>query len=147
MEIKVKTVYTLIINYSLKIIFMNINIKTTGISLTPSISEYVNKRMESVKKFMENDPSAICNFEVGKTTKHHKSGDVFRAEAHIVAAKRDIYAESEQSDLYAAIDSVRDEVMHRLASDKGKKLSSIRRGGMVVKNIIKGLWRGHASAR
>ena len=87
---------------------MNINIKTIGISLTPSISDYVNKRMESVNKFMENDPSAICSFEVGKTTQHHKRGDVFRAEAHIVAAKRDIYVDSEQSDLYAAIDAVRD---------------------------------------
>jgi len=120
---------------------MNINIKTTAISLTPSISEYVNKKMESVKKFLESDPSAICDFEVGKTTQHHKSGDIFRAEAHIVAAKRDIYAQSEQSDLYAAIDAVRDEVMHRLTSDKGKRLSRIRHGGVIVKNMIKGLWR------
>ena len=119
---------------------MNINIKTIGISLTPSISEYINKRMESAKRFLENDPSAICNFEVGKTTQHHKRGDIFRAEAHIVAAKRDIYAESEQSDLYTAIDAVRDEVMHRLTSDKGKRLSRIRRGGTAVKNMIKGLW-------
>src|ERR1035437_7210196 len=123
---------------------MNINIKTTGISLTPSISEYIDKRMESAKRFLENDPSAICNFEVEKTTRHHKNGDVFRAEAHIVAAKRDIYAESEQSDLYAAIRLVRDEVMRRLSSDKGKRLSSIRRGGTAVKNMIKGLWRGRA---
>ncbi len=76
---------------------------------------------------------------------HHKSGDVFRAEAHIVAAHRDIYADSEQGDLYAAIDVVRDEVMHRLTSDKGKRLSSIRRGGTAVKNMIKGLWRGRGS--
>ena len=124
---------------------MNINIKTTGISLTPSISEYVGKRLESVEKFLENDPSAVCNFEVGKTSRHHKSGDVFMAEAHIVAAKSDIYAQSEQSDLYAAIDAVRDEVMHRLTSDKGKRLSRIRRGGTTVKNMIKGLWGGRAS--
>jgi putative sigma-54 modulation protein len=124
---------------------MNINIKTTGISLTPSISDYVSKRMESVKRFLENDPSAICDFEVGKTTEHHKNGDIFRAEAHIVAAKRDIYAESEQTDLYAAIDSVRDEVMRRLSVDKVRRLSSIRRGGAIVKNMIKGLWKGRAS--
>ena len=121
---------------------MNINTKATGITLTPSINGYIDKRFESVKKFFEADPSAICDFEVGKISKHHKHGDVFRAEAHIVAAKRDIYAESEQSDLYAAIDIVRDEVMHRLTSDKGKRLSRIRRGGTVVKNIIKGMWRG-----
>jgi ribosomal subunit interface protein len=120
---------------------MNIHIKTIGISLTPSISDYVNKRLESTERFLVNDPSADCAVEVGKSTKHHKNGDVFRAEIHIVAAHRDIYAKSEQSDLYAAIDAVRDEVMHRLTSDKGKRLSRIRRGGTVVKNMIKGLWR------
>ena len=120
----------------------------TNIGLTPAITSYIEKRLEAAGKFLENDPSAICDFEVGKTTQHHKHGDVFRAEAHIVAAKRDIYAESEQGDLYAAIDAVRDEVMHRLTSDKGKRLSSIRRGGTVVKNLMKGLWkrRGDNSA-
>jgi len=121
---------------------MNINIKATSIGLTPSISDYIEKRFESVKKFLESDPSAICDFEVGKTTQHHKTGDIFRAEAHIVAARRDIYAESEQADLYAAIDAVRDEVMHRLTSDKGKRISRVRRGGTAVKNMIKGLWKG-----
>lgn len=121
---------------------MNINTKTTGIGLTPSISDYIGKRMEIVQKFLANDPSAICDFEVGKTTKHHKAGDIFRAEAHIVAAKRDVYAESEQADLYAAIDAVRDEVMRQLSSDKAKKISSMRRGGTMVKNIVKGLWKG-----
>ena len=121
---------------------MNINTKATSIGLTPSISDYIEKRMESVQKFLASDPSAICDFEVGKTTQHHKTGEIFRAEAHIVAAKRDIYAESEQTDLYAAIDAVRDEVMRQLSSDKAKKISSIRRGGTRVKNMVKGLWKG-----
>jgi len=121
---------------------MNINIKTTNIGLTPSISDYVGKRMESVQKFLASDPSAICDFEVGKTTEHHRQGDIFRAEAHIVAAKRNIYAESEQTDLYVAIDAVRDEVMRQLSADKTKKLSGARSGGAMVKNIIKGLWKG-----
>ncbi len=124
---------------------MNIRIKTTNISLTPSISGYINKRLESVEAFLENDPSAICDFEVGKSTMHHKKGDVFRAEAHIVAAKRDIYAGSEQADLYAAIDAVRDEVIRRLSSDKGKRISRIREGGITVKNMIRGLWKKSGS--
>ena len=125
---------------------MNINIKTTGFGLTPSISDYINKKLESVQKLLESDPSAICDFEAGKTTEHHKTGDVFRAEAHIVAARRDIYAESEQSDLYAAIDAVRDDVIRRLSSDKVKKISRVRRGGAIVKKMVKGLWRGKSNS-
>jgi putative sigma-54 modulation protein len=121
---------------------MNINIKGTNIGLTPAITSYIEKRLEPAGKFLEGDSSAICNFEVAKTSRHHKSGDIFRAEAHIVAAKRDIFVESEQGDLYAAIDVVRDEIIHRLSSDKGRRLSRMRRGGMAVKNIIKGLWGG-----
>ena len=119
---------------------MNINIKTTAISLTPAISGYTNKRLEKVQTLLANDPSAKCDIELGKTTEHHQKGEIFRAEIHIVGANKNIYASSEESDLYAAIDIVRDQVVLELTSEKGKRITVLRRGGAKVKNIIKGLW-------
>lgn len=119
---------------------MNINIKTTAISLTPAISDYTNKRLEKIQTLLANDPSAKCDIELGKTTEHHQKGEIFRAEIHIVGANKNIYASSEESDLYAAIDIVRDQVVLELTSEKGKRITVLRRGGAKVKNIIKGLW-------
>lgn len=119
---------------------MNINIKGTNIELTSAIHEYVTKRLGAVQKFVSDDPTVQCDVEVGKTSNHHKNGDIFRAEIHIVGHKRDIYVASEKGDLYAAIDEVRDEVLYRLSSKKEKAVSFARRGGAKVKNLIRGMF-------
>lgn len=120
---------------------MNINIKATAFELSPAIRDYVQKRFDAAGRFLESDPSTKIDVEVGRTTSHHKNGDVFRAEIHIVGAHRNVYAEAEEADLYAAIDAVRDEILRRLSSDKGRKLSRMRRGGAAVKSMIKGFWK------
>ena len=120
---------------------MNTQIKTTGgLSLTPAISEYIEKRVASLEKFLASDPTTIVHVEISKTTSHHKHGDIFRAEIRISAKGRDIYVASEKADLYAAIDDVRDEAYRKLAATKEKRISFVRRGGARVKNIIKGIW-------
>jgi ribosomal subunit interface protein len=119
---------------------MNIKIKTTGITLTPSISDYADKRLASVGKLLGGDPSFICDLELGKTSAHHHKGDIFRSEIHIVGKGKDLYASAEDQDLYAAIDLMRDEILRELKASKGKRMSFIRRGGTRVKNMIKGVW-------
>lgn len=119
---------------------MNINVKGTGISLTPSISDYADKRLASVSKLLGGDPSFICDLELAKTSSHHNKGDIFRAEIHIVGKGKDLYAAAEDQDLYAAIDGMRDEIMRELKASKGKRLSFIRRGGTRVKEMMKGMW-------
>lgn len=119
---------------------MNINIKTTTISLTPAISDYVDKKLVPVKQFLEGDTTVQCDIELAKTSNHHRQGDIFKAEVHIVGKGIDIYASVEKEDLYAAIDEVKDEVLGQLKSQKDKRKSMVRRGGAQVKEIIKGLW-------
>lgn len=117
---------------------MNINIKTTNISLTEAISDYTSKRLDAVTQLLKDDSTVQCDVELAKTTNHHKNGDIFRAEVHIVGKNRDIYSACEEDDLYKAIDMVRDEVLREIRSAKGKKLSILRRGGAKLKDIIKG---------
>jgi ribosomal subunit interface protein len=119
---------------------MNTKIKTTGITLTPAISEYTDKRLAKLSKIIGGDPSFICDVELAKTTAHHKNGDIFRAEIHIVGKGKDLYAAAEDQDLYAAIDEVRDEIVRAFRASKGKRLAFIRKGGAQVKAMMKGLW-------
>lgn len=119
---------------------MNINIKTTTISLTPAISEYVEKHLEVIKKFLADDPTIVFDLELAKTTNHHNKGDIFKAEIHIVGKDRNIYSSVEKEDLYLAIDEVRDEVVEVLKSNKDKNRSLLRKGQVKIKNMLRGIW-------
>jgi putative sigma-54 modulation protein len=118
---------------------MKINIKATGISLTTSISEYIEKKINMLDKFFQDFDDVLVNVEVGKISKHHKSGDIFRAEIQITAGGQTYYAESETEDLYAAIDVVKDDIVHELTSKRKKTLRLFRRGGAQIKNLLKGI--------
>ena len=89
---------------------------------------------------MQNEEAALLDVEIGRTTKHHLSGDIFRAELNLSVGSKRFRAESETADLYASIDEAKEQMMNELRSEKGRKLHLIRRGGQKIKAIIKGLW-------
>ncbi len=116
---------------------MNISIKSTNLELTPALKDYAEKRLRTVTKFTEGD--ATVNVEIGKTTSHHKSGDIYVAEVNVITPLGKQYrATSEKSDLYEAIDDVRDEISRELNDAKGRKQTLFRRGAHKLKDIVKG---------
>lgn len=117
---------------------MKINIKATNIVLTPAITAYVEKKLSVIEKFLGNNSGAVALVEVGKSTQHHQSGDIFKAEVHVRGGGADHYAVSEKSDLYAAIDMVKDELSRTMSAEKGKRFALARRGARAVKNMMKG---------
>lgn len=118
---------------------MNINIKTTNISLTSAIKEYTEKRVLSLEKFIHDDTDNIrAEIEVGKASNHHKSGDIFRAEAHVSFKGETIYVVAEKDDLYAAIDEMKAKAEGECVARKGKKQTLAKRGSAQIKKIIRG---------
>ena len=118
---------------------MNINTKATNLSITPAIGEYVEKKVEMLEKFFRGVEGVLVNVEVARTTRHHKSGDIFKAEIHINANGEEYYATAETEDLYASIDKVKDEIIHELTSKRKKTLRLFRKGGTKIKNMLKGI--------
>src|SRR5688572_8643747 len=108
---------------------MNTNIKNTNLMLSEALTDYVNKKLEKVGSLLSEDPTAQCDVELARTTGHHHKGDVFRAEIHIVAAGKNLYASSEKEDIYMAVDDAKDEILRELKSSREKEISLIRRGG------------------
>ncbi len=116
---------------------MKTNIKATGIELTPAITDYVEKKIGSLEKYFRNNPDVLLQVEVGKSTQHHKHGDIFRAEVHVSGQGLDLYAAAEEGDVNAAIDAVKDDLAHKLMSEKGKREALYRRGGRRVKDMMR----------
>lgn len=118
---------------------MNIKIRSINFEITPAIDDYISKKISSLEKFLERkDGEVICEVEIGRTTKHHNSGDIFKAEINLTQpGSKQVYAVAEEVDLYTAIDVVRDEAERVIVSKKTKDSTLFRRGAAQVKNLIK----------
>lgn len=117
---------------------MNITTKATNLVLTPAIEEYTAKKFGVLTKYIgSEDSSAGGQVEVGKTTRHHQNGDVFRAEINLHIKGKDFWTEATAGDLYAAIDQARDEIVRMVRAHKEKNKSLKRAGGRAVKKIIR----------
>jgi len=122
---------------------MNISIKATGIELTQALSDYVQEKVSSLERFLSCDKEAImATVEIGKTTKHHKLGDFFRAEINLNYPGNSLRIETEESDLYAAVDVAKDDMAEKIININKKKNTLIKRGGRLIKNLLKGFRRG-----
>ncbi len=130
--------YNWVIN-SPNFLTMILNIKATKTTLTPSLREYVDKKLAPLEKLIGGDAdSAAVKVEIGRTTNHHKKGEVYRAEIKIALGKKDLYAEAGDEDIYAAIDAAKDEIVREFKTFKAKTSDKKKAGGRVAKKLIKG---------
>lgn len=120
--------------------YMNIRIHAPQLPLTSAIEEYVLKRVTPLQKLVS-DQNVVCEIELAKTTNRHKSGEIFKAEINMVLPDKHIYLVSEKTDLYQAIDDVRDQLDQTLSMRKEKKQTLFRRGAGRIKDMIKNFRR------
>jgi len=111
-----------------------ITIKATNVELTETIREYVEKRAQSLEKYLTGDD--IVYVEVEQITKH-KQGDIFRAEIRFVYQGKSLYAESTKSDIMSAIDEATNDIDRRTNSLRTRLLHSVRKGAKRLKDITR----------
>lgn len=117
---------------------MKIKIRSKNFDLTPAIDDYVSKKISSLEKFLDIKDEVLCEVEIGRTTKHHNSGDIFKAEINIAQpGGKQIYVVAEEVDLYTAIDIVRDEAERSIVSRKNKYKTLFRKGASRIKDLLK----------
>jgi ribosomal subunit interface protein len=122
---------------------MQINLQGKGIELTESIKDYVLKRVTNLEKLLskieEEKGEAMVNFEVVKTTNHHKSGEIFHTSCMIRIDGKKFFAESDHEDLYNAVDEVREILFNEINKKKDREQTLFKRGATSVKKMLKGL--------
>ena len=121
---------------------MNKKIKATGINLNPEIEIYLDERLQTIDKMVgSSGQNILCEIELGKTTAHHQTGDIFRAEINLSVGGDQFRAEAESSDLNSAIDKMKDEIANALRSFKGKRQSLVKRGGARIKELLREFYK------
>lgn len=94
---------------------MNLNITGHHVEVTPSLRDYVSGKLDRVLRHFDNVISISVTLSVVKLTQI--------AEVTVQVRGKDIFVESRDEDLYAAIDSMIDKLDRQVIKYKQKNLS------------------------
>ncbi len=104
---------------------MVIHTKATNLDLTPSLKTYVDLKLGALQKYVkkfETDGEAEMNLELARTTRHHRKGQVFKADANIMLSGKMLRAEDTDNDIRVAIDRLRDKLKTEIEKYKERTL-------------------------
>lgn len=88
---------------------MKIKIKATRLEMTDAIRQYIEDKMAMAEKYLGTKVKVVnCDFEISKAVGGQNKGDIFRAEVNLEVPNEILRVEKTESDLYKAIDKVKD---------------------------------------
>ncbi len=122
---------------------MKIDIKSTNLELTPAISTYINEKIGSLERFINisedvktGETAPVEAFvEIARTTKHHKHGDVLRAEINMKVKGELLRSEAKDRDIRVALDTAKDIMERQLTEGKSKKQTQSKKGARLLKRL------------
>lgn len=100
---------------------MQANIKASNFQLTPAITEYIEKKLVMLEKYLGDLQPIACDFQVEMITRHHQKGDIFRAEINLELPGELLRIEKTEPDLYKAIEKVKDHLAQMIIKYKQKR--------------------------
>ena len=122
---------------------MHINLQGKNIELTEAIKDYALRRVTNLNKLLSGiegrGGEVKVNFEVSKSSNHHKSGEIFHADCLIKIDGREFYSSADKEDLYEAIDEVKEILFNDIQKNKDRRQTLFKRGAASVKKMLKGL--------
>jgi len=98
---------------------MQINITGHHVDITPALRAYVEEKLERLERHFDNITNAHVILEIEK--------DRQKAEATVHVSRGQVYADSEDENMYAAIDSLADKLDRQIKKHK-EKLKDHHRG-------------------
>ena len=125
---------------------MNIIIKFKNLKITESFKRFIEEKIGGVKKFLKSfsknttadqEDSLEAFVEIEKETKHHRKGDVFKAEAKINLPGKSFMAKAHGDDLARTVTEVRDELEDEIRKYKTKVIEAPRRKERKLKKFFK----------
>lgn len=79
--------------------------------MTEAIASYFQNKMDMLDKYLGDVQVLNCDCEIEKIAGEQKSGKVFRAEVNLEVPGSLLRVEKESSDMYKAIDKVKDHLV------------------------------------
>lgn len=114
---------------------MKLHLKGTNLDITPSLENYFEKKIGSLERFLKRwskEGAVEVWAELARSTKHHHSGDVFRAEIDIRLPGKILRAEARAEDIRRAIDLARAKILGEIK--KYKTAKSVKSRGLKLRS-------------
>jgi len=122
---------------------MQINLQGKNIELTQATKDYISKRVTNLEKLLfrieQGRGKVMVNFEVSKSTNHHKSGEIFHADCLIKIDGKEFYGSADKEDLDQAVDAVKDSLYNEINKNKDRSQTLFKRGASSIKKMLKSL--------
>jgi len=126
---------------------MQIIIKTKNLKLTDDLKNLIQNKISRLKKFIsifkeesskEKKGKMLSEvfFEIEKETRHHKKGNIFRAEAVMRLPGRKLVAKTHNDDLKKTVVAVKDELEREIRKYKAQVIELPRRKYRKIKREI-----------
>ncbi|PIU47131.1 ribosomal subunit interface protein [bacterium (Candidatus Gribaldobacteria) CG07_land_8_20_14_0_80_33_18] len=103
---------------------MKIVIKATNIKLTDVLEKYTIEKLTGLEKFLKpvfEKTQSVMHIEIGKLSKHHRTGNIFYAEGQLFLPGKILRAVAERKNFKLAIVEIKDELQRQLKHIKRKK--------------------------
>jgi ribosomal subunit interface protein len=122
---------------------MKINLQAKNFELNEQTRDYILKRVTNLGKLLEKieqrGGEVNVNFEVGRTTNHHRGGEIFYANCDINIDGEKFYLSEDSQDVNTAVDAVKENLFAEIRKSKDRKQALFTRGARKIKNMMKGL--------
>ncbi|MFH1188764.1 MAG: ribosome-associated translation inhibitor RaiA [bacterium] len=107
---------------------MKIDIKVTNIELTAPLREYIEDKIGGLEKFLVrfNTDSIFAAVDVGRSTNHHKQGEIFYTDVNLELPGKILRAKKESEDVRASIDAVKDAMQQSIKKYLGQQFEDHR---------------------
>lgn len=115
---------------------MQTTIKTTTGTLTDGMRLYIQEKIiHPASHALGSAHSAACHLdiEVGRITRHHRKGGVWRAEASLFLGKRNLRAEATGESFQETVDILESELVPEIKKFKGKGMALAHRNARNAK--------------
>jgi putative sigma-54 modulation protein len=109
----------------------DIKIKATGVDLPQSVVNYIYDKIGGLKKYLEKKLAAgsvDITAEIGRTTRHHRQGLVYRAECNIALPGKVLRGVHEDWDARRCIDEIKQELQEQIKDYLAKSRPQDSRG-------------------
>ncbi len=110
-----------------------------NIELEPEIKLYVKEKLKSLEKYFPDISSdeIIAEIDLGRPSKHHRKGDVFRCEINLTISGNLLRAEERGNTLIEVIDRASGEIDRQARKTKEKQKTKFLRGARKLARKIK----------
>jgi ribosomal subunit interface protein len=116
-----------------------IKLKVSGMERTETLVKLIDTKLAQVERLLPKGVTdATFEVELGKATKHHKSGKIFRAETNISYKGTLHRAEGVAETIESAIDIMKNELKAELRKGRTKKKDAARAGSRTLKKMVRG---------